>query len=160
MCGKARSATQGVGARKLLRRRLEGFKAHVRRRATQDLGGRRECWEAERKWGLSRQLPEGSRAHVHTCGCFERGGQTAVRRFVRRPLGFGESCRRLLLVARRESTASCSCLMETGCRAPIRQEGMGAALAGGGVKSAPFVGDGEVAARPTGSLFSTGAALC
>lgn len=113
-------------------------------------GGRRECWEAGRKWGLSRQLPEGSRAHVHTCGCLERGGQTAVRRFVRRPLGFGESCRRLLIVAKREPRASCSCLMETGCRAPIKHEGMGAALAGGGVKSAPFVGDGEVAARPTG----------
>lgn len=80
MCGRARSGSQGLGARKLFRRcrRLRGFKAHVRRRATQDLGGRGECWEAGRKWGLSDQLPVGPRAHVRTCGCSERGGQNAV----------------------------------------------------------------------------------
>lgn len=120
MCCKAQSATQGVGARKLLRRRgrLEGLKAHVRRCATQDLGGRRECWEAGRKWGRSCQLPEGTRAHVHTCGCSERGGQTAFETVCAEAAGLRKSCRRLLLVARREPGTSRSCLIKPGCRAP------------------------------------------
>lgn len=76
-----------------------------------------------------------------------RGGRLALGNLVER---------RLLLVARREPGASRSWLMETGCRAPIKHEGMGAALAGRGVKSAPFVADGEVAARPTGHLSQPG----
>lgn len=103
MCGEAGSATQRVGARKPpgRRGRREGFKAHVRP-ATQHLGGRGECWEAGRKWGRFRPLPEGPRAHVHTCGCSEWGGQTAVEAVCADRESESESCRRLLLVARRE----------------------------------------------------------
>lgn len=83
-------------------------------------------------------------------------GRMQLRRFARRPSGFGESCGRLLLEARKEPGASRSCLMETGRRAPLRHEGMGAALAAGGVRSAPAVVDGGPAARPTGPLSQLG----
>lgn len=100
MCGTARSATQdggGWGARKLLRRRgrLEGFKAHVRR-AARDPGPPGARGVLGTRGGNGVRLagsPEGSRAHVHTCGSSERGGQTAVEAVCAEAAGLRESWR-------------------------------------------------------------------
>lgn len=93
--------------------------------------------------GSARRRPEARRAHVRSqwlCAA----GRLRVR--------LRKSCGRFLPLARREQGATRSCLMESGCPAPLRLEGMGAAHAFWDVKSAPHVAEGGLASGSAGLL--------